>query len=92
MDIIHEHFYYLVKNKYGIEKGSISDDGIGFTFKNESGEVIATDKDFTAKEIADTKKAIEKEWADAETTRATEKAALLAKLGINESEAALLLS
>ena len=92
MDVIHEHFYALVKAKFGFEKGSISDNGIGFTFKNEAGEVIATEKDFTAKEIADAKKAIEKEWADAETTRKTQKAALLAKLGITESEAALLLS
>ena len=92
MDIIHEHFYYLVKNKYGIEKGSISDDGIGFTFKNEAGEVIATDKDFTAKEIADAKKAIEKDWTDAEATKATEKAALLTKIGITADEAKLLLS
>ena len=92
MEVIHEHFYALVKEKFGVEKGSISDNGIGFTFKNEANEVIATEKDFTAKEIADTKKAIEKEWADAETTRATEKAALLVKLGISESEAKLLLS
>ena len=91
MEVIHEHFYALVKAKFGIEKGSISDNGIGFVFKNEAGEIVATDKDFTAKEIADTKKAIEKEWADAETIRATQKAALLARLGITEDEARLLL-
>ncbi len=91
MEVIHEHLYALVKEKFGIEKGSISDNGIGFIFKNEAGEVIATDKNFTEEEIFTAKKSIEKEWADAKENRATAKAALLDKLGITAEEAQLLL-
>jgi F420-dependent methylenetetrahydromethanopterin dehydrogenase len=58
----------------------------------ETGEVI--ERDFNESELAqlaiDQEKALEKEQAEA--TKAAEKAALLAKLGITEDEAKLLLS
>lgn len=46
----------------------------------------------TNAEIVAGKKALEKKLADEVATKATEKAALLAKLGITADEAALLLS
>jgi hypothetical protein len=55
----------------------------------ETGEI--TEIELTAKEIAD-KKAEAQSQADAEAAKFAEKTALLAKLGITESEAALLLS
>ena len=49
---------------------------------------------YTAKEIAEVEKAIldNEAKAQAQATKATEKAALLAKLGITDEEAKLLLS
>jgi hypothetical protein len=55
----------------------------------ETGEI--TEIELTAKEIADIKAEAQSQ-ADAEAAKVAEKTALLAKLGITESEAALLLS
>ena len=51
-------------------------------------------RDYTAKEIAEVEKAIadNEARAKAQATKAAEKAALLAKLGITDDEAKLLLS
>ena len=51
-------------------------------------------RDYTAKEIAEVEKAIADNQArvEAQATKATEKAALLEKLGITADEATLLLS
>lgn len=46
----------------------------------------------TQKQIDDTIKTLQNEYELAQTTKAAEKAALLAKLGITEDEAKLLLS
>lgn len=57
-----------------------------------TGEIV--EREMNAEELAQSLKDQAETLAakDAETTKATEKAALLAKLGITESEAALLLS
>ena len=63
-------------------------------FNAVTGETTDTERDETAAETK-TRLALEKANAAAlaeAQTKATEKAALLAKLGINESEASLLLS
>lgn len=58
----------------------------------ETGEII--EREMNAAELAQHKAdlASDKAQAEAETTKAAEKAALLAKLGITEDEAKLLLS
>jgi hypothetical protein len=63
-------------------------------FNVETGEEVFTEREETAAEKAE-REAFQAELAaksQAEATKATEKAALLAKLGISEEEAKLLLS
>lgn len=64
------------------------------TFDATTGETIDIERDATAEEIAarDAVIAEAQAKAEAEATIAAEKAALLAKLGITEDEAKLLLS
>lgn len=59
-----------------------------------TGETTDVERDLTAAEIAEieAKNAKAQAKAEAEATKATEKAALLEKLGITADEAALLLS
>jgi hypothetical protein len=58
----------------------------------ETGEIVSREMTQAELDQLETDRAIAKANAEAEATKATEKAALLAKLGISEAEAALLLS
>jgi FMN-dependent NADH-azoreductase len=63
-------------------------------FNATTGETTITEREMTAQELAEFNAEIAAEAArqEAEASKAAEKAALLEKLGISESEAALLLS
>jgi hypothetical protein len=81
----------LAKDKFGLDESTILNDGVTFTIIGNNGETF-TDKDFTKAELDNAQKAFDDQIAAESAQKQTEKAALLTKLGITESEAALLLS
>ena len=81
----------FLSNKFQIDEWTLTGNVDSWTAISANG-VNAKKEDFTAKEIADFVKNYEATQLAETNAKAIEKAALLAKLGITESEAALLLS
>jgi hypothetical protein len=91
MELIHEHLYKLIKDKYGITSASITGDSYSFTVI-VNGEVVKTEKDFTSTELSNAENAYVLEIQQAEKAILEKRSEVLAKLGITSDEAKLLLS
>jgi hypothetical protein len=83
----HTIIYRAAHTKFDVKTGFIVEDNNFFTLTSDDGRIF-TETDFTSAELNQAKTDIESELADAET----DKAALLARLGITADEAKLLLS
>lgn len=81
----------LVSEKFGVDESSITNNGDSFVITCADDKVF-TEKDFTKSEIEKMKKTIESEIKQELEDTMAAKALLLAKLGITEEEAKLLLS
>jgi hypothetical protein len=89
--IKNEILHYLAKSKFNLLESSVSNDGQSFVITGANGETY-TEKDFTKTELDKAQKDHDNAIAAEIATKAAEKSALLAKLGITEDEAKLLLS
>jgi hypothetical protein len=81
----------FLASKFQVQEWTITGNVDSWSAISASG-ISAKKEDFTAKEIADFVKSFEATQSAETNAKAAQKTALLAKLGITESEAALLLS